>query len=196
MASSKRKASLPAAGHGSVGSLPDDREEPDGFHRLGTQTDLFPIFKLTPHQCGPLTGPPGWAWRTRLLSGHQLFFPTVNTKGSKDLAELWRRKPRGSLCCIGNVDFPIHTHTHTHTHTTHTYTYTDNTHTHMHTHRHTTHTYTHNIHTQTTHTLSHTLTLAGTRETSPSGKLRRNGGTGSPVGHVVMRDIRCQPWCC
>ena len=161
MASSKRKASLPAAGHGSVGSPPDDREEPDGFHRLGTQTDLFPIFKLTPHQCGPLTGPAGWAWRARLLSGHQLFFPTVNTKGSKDLTELWRRKHRGSLCCIGNVDFPTHTHTHTDAHTykhnIHIYRqHTQITHTHRCTHTDTQHTRIHTTYTHRQHTHTHT----------------------------------------
>ena len=159
MASSKRKASLPAAGHGSVGSPPDDREEPDGFHRLGTQTDLFPIFKLTPHQCGPLTGPAGWAWRARLLSGHQLFFPTVNTKGSKDLTELWRRKHRGSLCCIGNVDFPTHTHTdaHTYKHNIHIYRqHTQITHTHRCTHTDTQHTRIHTTYTHRQHTHTHT----------------------------------------
>lgn len=75
----------------------------------------------------------------------------MNTKGSKDLVELWRRKHRGSLCCITNVDIPppppTHMHTDIYRHTIQTHTH--NTHRCTHAYRHTTHTYTYNTHTHT-----------------------------------------------
>ena len=161
MASSKRKASLPAAGHGSVGSPAWRQRGTRWIPQVRNPNGSLSHFQAHTSSMWPSDRSSWLGLESKAVVRTSALLSNSEHEGKQGPHGALEEKAQGFALLHRKRGFPYtHTHTHrcTHIQTQHTHiqtTYTDNTHTQMHTHRHTTHTYTHNIHTQTTYTHSH-----------------------------------------